>query len=82
MRRPGHGDARDLVAIAFVVVAGLGVFLFIPQLEIPSGAAATGIVALLVLKHLGLLAVVGAPLAGFVRSHVLPRLRRKAGEGG
>jgi hypothetical protein len=77
MKLPKHGDARDLVLVGFVVVAGLGVFLFIPQFEVPTGVAASGIVLLLVLKHLGLLAAVAVPLAKFVRNH----LRSQHGSG-
>lgn len=78
MKLPKHGDARDLVLIGFVAVAGLGVFLFIPQFEIPTGVAASGIVLLLVLKHLGLLAAVSVPLVKLARNHL--RSRRGSGK--
>jgi len=45
--------------------------------QVPSGAAAAWIVLLLVLKHLGLLVAFGVPITGFVRNHILPRLKRR-----
>ena len=69
----------DVLGIQRVVVAGIGLFLFIPQFEIPTGVAASGIVLLLVLKHLGLLAAVSVPLVKLARSHL--RSRRSSGSG-
>lgn len=70
----GHDGLQTWILIAFIAVCGLAAFLFIPQHEIAAGAA-TGVVMLLVLKHVGLLAALGAPIAGFTRTWLLPRLR-------
>lgn len=61
-----HGNLQFWALVAFVAVAGLGLFLFIPRYEIASGAA-TGLIALMVVKHLGLLASFGAPLSAVAR---------------
>ena len=79
MLKHGHGGARDWILVAFTTVVGLTAYLFIPQEKVPADAAAIGIIALLVLKHLGLLAALGAPIATLVRTRLLPLLRRRAG---
>lgn len=75
--RFNHGDARVWVLAMFVAVAGLAVYRLIPHYRLASGTVTAGIIVLMVIKHVGLVSVFGAP--GFAYSRALiGRLRRRA----
>jgi hypothetical protein len=65
-------DPRSIKRVGFwmllatALAAGLALFVLVPNHKI-SGALALGIVAILVLKHVGLLMIVGAPLTGLLK---------------
>jgi uncharacterized membrane protein len=68
-----HGDVRMWVLVILVAIAGLTLYRLIPQHGVASGALAAAVIALLILKHLGLLTALGAPTIAFLRA----RLRRR-----
>lgn len=72
-----HGDARVWILVAFVTVAGLAAYRFIPRYHLAAGAATAGIIALLVLKHVGLLGAFGAPAFGYFRTRFQERMSRR-----
>lgn len=67
------------MVVAFVAVAGLVLYRFIPQHRLASGTVTAGIIVLMVLKHVGLFSVIGAPSFAFFRS-LVSRLRRRAAD--
>ena len=72
-----HGDALSWIIVAFVAVAGLALYRYIPQHRLASGTVTAGIIVLMVLKHVGLFSVFGAPSLAFFRS-LRDRVRRRA----
>jgi len=74
-----HEGALVWIIPAVVAVAGLALYLFIPQYKIASGAA-VGLILLLVLKHVGLLATFGAPITALLRKYVMPYFHGRAGQ--
>jgi uncharacterized membrane protein YqjE len=77
--RFGHGNARAWTAVAFVTVAGLVLYRFIPQYRLASGTVTAVVIVLLVLKHVGLFSIFGAPSLVFFRS-LRDRVRRRAAD--
>lgn len=65
--------------MAFVAVAGYALYRFVPRHRLASGTVTAGIIVLMVLKHIGLFSVIGAPRFAFFRS-LLSRSRRRAAE--
>jgi len=76
--RNGHEGLHVWIAVAFIAIAGIALYLYIPQYKLASGAT-VGLVLLLVLKHVGLLAAFGAPVLAFLRRLVASH-RRPEGE--
>jgi uncharacterized membrane protein len=64
-----HGDVRMWVLAILVAIAGLTLYRLIPQHRVASGALAAAVIVLLILKHLGLFAALGAPTIAFLRAH-------------
>jgi hypothetical protein len=75
-----HSRASIWILVAFVAVVGLTLYRFIPPYRLASGTITAAIIALVVLKHVGLLSAFGGPLFVFIRTHLLTRLRRRANE--
>lgn len=61
---------KSAALAAVGTIAGIVALLLIRSIPIAAGAAATFVVALIVLKHLALAIIVGSPLAA-----VLPKIR-------
>lgn len=72
-----HGDARSWIIVAFVVVAGFALYRYIPRHRLASGTITAGIIVLMVLKHVGLFSVFGAPSLALFRT-LRDRVRRRA----
>ncbi|HTY50199.1 MAG TPA: hypothetical protein VMB48_10955 [Steroidobacteraceae bacterium] len=74
-----HGDARAWLTVPFVVMAGLALYRYIPRHHFASETATAGVVVLMVLKHVGLFGIFGAP--GFaVFRRLRANLHRRAAE--
>ena len=79
-------DGIDLRIWLFAVVGvaiGLAIYFLAPTYRLASGATTVGLIALIVLKHLGMLVAVASPFAALARttrSNVLRFLGRGSGE--
>ncbi|MGA3047891.1 MAG: hypothetical protein ABSD67_14770 [Terracidiphilus sp.] len=69
MRHDGHTTKRIafLALLAATFMLGLTLLFVVPNRKV-SGALALGILAVLVLKHIGLVMIVGAPLTGAAKA--------------
>jgi hypothetical protein len=74
-----HGiDFRLWLLAAAGIVIGISIAILVPEARAASGAITAGIIALVVLKHLGILIAVVSPFGALVRA----RNRRAAEEDG
>jgi hypothetical protein len=62
-----RGDVRFLLIAILVALAGLMAVVILPQARTAAGAVTAGFILLLVVKHLGLAALVGGPVSAFLR---------------
>jgi hypothetical protein len=64
-----HGPDLRIWLLALIGVAvGLTIYFAAPSYRLASGATTTGLVALIVLKHLGMLAAVASPFGALART--------------
>lgn len=75
-----HGSAYVWAGAASVAVAGLAAYRLIPRYALASGTVTAGVIVLMLLKHVGLFGVIGAPVLTFFRA-LRARLRRGAADG-
>ena len=75
IKRPLTRGEKLMLTVGFGLLVGVVTFHIIPSLGAASGLAVAGMIALVVLKHLGLLAILVGPVSLFFGS-IRARVRR------